>query len=232
MLDQFLSNAELYIYSNPWLAVGAVFVGGLLTASNPCVLAMIPLTIGFVSGGKSISSARSAFGFSLLFVLGLAITFTVMGVVAALVGRLFGNVSAVWNFVVAAVCVVMGVHLAGLVKLPIPTLNVTPRVKGNVGAFLLGLLFGVVSAPCAAPILIVLLTYLAASGSSVAYGALLLLVYALGHCALIVVAGTSVGAAKAVIENRKLTAATDALRRVAGVLIVAVGAFFAWRGLS
>jgi cytochrome c biogenesis protein CcdA len=108
---------------------------------------------------------------------------------------------------------------------------VNPHLKGGLGAFLLGLLFGVVSAPCAAPILVVLLTYLAASNSSVAYGAFLLLVYALGHCALIVVAGTSVGAAKAIVENKKLTAATDTLRRVAGVLIVAVGAYFAYRGL-
>ncbi len=231
-MESLFQNAEVYIHTNPWLALVVVFLGGLLTASNPCVLAMIPLTIGFVSGGQNIKSAKSAFVFSLFFVLGLAVMFTGMGIVAAVVGRLFGTVSSFWNWVVAGVCLVMGIHLMGLVNIPIPQLNLNPKVKGGAGAFLLGLLFGIVSAPCAAPILVVLLAYIAGSGSSVVYGGLLLLVYALGHCTLIVVAGTSIGAAKSIIENKKLTATTDILRRVAGVLIIAVGAYFAFRGLQ
>ena len=125
----------------------------------------------------------------------------------------------------------MGLHLMGLITVPIPQVNVNPKIKGGFGAFLLGLLFGIVSAPCAAPILVVLLTYIATSGSSIVYGGLLLLVYAMGHCTLIVIAGTSMGAAKSIIENKKLTAATNILRRVAGVLIIAVGAYFVYRGL-
>lgn len=231
MLESLMNNAEAYIHTNPWFALVVVFLGGLLTASNPCVLAMIPLTIGFVSGGQNIKSAKSAFLFSLFFILGLSVMFTGMGIVAAVVGRLFGTVSSFWNWVVAGVCLVMGIHLMGLVNIPIPQLNINPKVKGGFGAFLLGLLFGIVSAPCAAPILVVLLAYIAGSGSSVVYGGLLLLVYAMGHCTLIVIAGTSIGAAKAIIENKKLTATTNVLRRVAGVLIIAVGAYFAYRGL-
>jgi len=231
MLESLMNNAEAYIHTNPWLALVAVFLGGLLTASNPCVLAMIPLTIGFVSGGQNIKSAKSAFLFSLFFILGLSVMFTGMGIVAAVVGRLFGTVSSVWNWIVAGVCLVMGIHLMGLVNIPIPQVNVNPKVKGGFGAFLLGLLFGIVSAPCAAPILVVLLAYIAGSGSSVVYGGLLLLVYAMGHCTLIVIAGTSIGAAKSIIENKKLTATTNVLRRVAGVLIIAVGAYFGYRGL-
>jgi len=232
MLDQLMNNAEIYIHHNPWLALVVVYLGGLLTASNPCVLAMIPLTIGFVSGGQNIKSAKSAFFFSLFFILGLSVMFTGMGIVAAVVGRLFGTVSSFWNWLVAGICLVMSLHLMGLVNIPIPQVNVNPKVKGGLGAFLLGLLFGIVSAPCAAPILVVLLAYIAGSGSSVIYGGLLLLVYALGHCTLIVIAGTSVGAAKSIIENKKLTATTNILRRVAGVLIIAVGAYFAYRGFK
>jgi len=230
-LEELLSNAETYIHTNPWLALVVVFFGGLLTASNPCVLAMIPLTIGFVSGDNAIKSTKSAFVFSLFFVLGLAAMFTAMGLVAALVGRLFGNMSPIWNWIVAGVCLVMGLHLMGVLKVPIPQLNVNSNVKGGVGAFVLGLLFGIVSAPCAAPILVVLLTYIAGSNSSTAYGGLLLLVYALGHCVLILVAGTSIGAAKSIIENKKLTSATNWLRRASGVLIILVGAYFAYRGV-
>ena len=85
------------------------------------------------------------------------------------------------------------------------------------------------SAPCAAPILVVLLTYLAGSGSSVVYGGLLLLVYALGHSVLILIAGTSMGAARKLIESKKMTSTLAWLRRGAGLVIVLVGVYFAYR---
>ncbi|MGC4119288.1 MAG: cytochrome c biogenesis protein CcdA [Myxococcales bacterium] len=234
MLDQFVSSAGQYIHTSPWLGVAAVFVGGLLTASNPCVLAMIPLMMSFVAGrqGEPTGPLR-ALGYSLVFVLGLSITFTVLGVVAALAGKLYGDVSSVWNWVVAAVCLVMGLHLAGLLPFSIPMpFELKPTRTGVVGALVLGLLFGVVSAPCAAPLLIVLLTYLAGSGASVPYGALLLLVYGLGHSVLILVAGTSMGAAKKLIESGKVTRATEWLRRGAGVAVVLVGVYFGYKGLK
>lgn len=234
MLEDFARNAGQYIHTNPWLAVVAVFLGGMITASNPCVLAMIPLMMSFVAGRKedSVGTLR-AFGYSLAFVLGLSITFTVLGVAAALTGSLYGEVSGAWNWIVAGICLVMGLHLLGALPFTIPVPSgIRPRTRGLVGAFLLGLLFGVVSAPCAAPILIVLLTYLASSGSSVPYGALLLLVYGLGHSVLILVAGTSMGAARKLIESRKITRATDIMRRAAGALVVAVGGYFAYLALK
>jgi len=233
MLEEFAKNAGNYIHTNPWLAVVAVFLGGMITASNPCVLAMIPLMMSFVAGRKeqAVGPLR-ALGLSLAFVVGLSITFTVLGVAAALTGSLYGEISGVWNWIVAGICLVMGLHLLGVLPFTIPVpAGIQPRTRGAVGAFVLGLLFGVVSAPCAAPILIVLLTYLATSGSSVAYGALLLLVYGLGHSVLILIAGTSMGAARKLIESRKVTRATDILRRVAGALVVAVGAYFAYLAL-
>ena len=232
-MEEFASRAGEYIHTNPWLAVVAVFLGGMITASNPCVLAMIPLMMSFVAGRKeqAVGPLR-ALGYSLAFVLGLSITFTVLGVTAALTGSLYGEVSGAWNWIVAAICVAMGLHLLGVLPFTIPVPSgIQPRTRGAVGAFVLGLLFGVVSAPCAAPILIVLLTYLATSGSSLVYGAVLLLVYGLGHSVLILVAGTSMGAARKLIESRRITRATDLLRRVAGGLIVAVGAYFAYLAL-
>ncbi len=235
MFETFLSDTGQYIHSNPWLALVAVFLGGLLTASNPCVLAMIPLMMSFIAGRKEDKpGVLRAFAFSLVFILGLAVTFTVLGMVAALAGKLYGDVSGVWNWLVAAVCVAMGLHLMGVVTIPIPSLGgrLQPKTRGLVGALVLGLLFGVVSAPCAGPILIVLLTYLAGSGSSVAWGGTLLLVYALGHSVLILIAGTSMGAARQLIENKKATRVLDFLRRGAGAAIVLVGLYFAYRGLK
>ncbi len=233
MFGQLIENAGTYIQTNPWLAIVAVFVGGLLTASNPCVLAMIPLMMSFVAGRKEEGfGTLRAFLYSLLFVLGLALTFTALGMIAALAGKMYGDVSGVWNWVIAAVCLVMGLHLMGVLNFTIPMpIKVQPKVQGPVGAFILGLLFGVVSAPCAAPILVVLLTYLAGSGASVAYGGFLLLVYALGHSLLILIAGTSMGLAKKLLESKRATRATDILRRAAGFVIILVGAYFAYEGI-
>jgi len=233
MLSDFVSQAGEYIQTNPWLGIVAVFVGGVLTASSPCVLAMIPLMMSFVAGqGGENRGVLRAFGFSLVFVLGLSISFTVLGMLAALAGHLYGDISSVWNWVVAVVCVVMGLHLAGLFEVPIPAIvRYQPKTTGLVGALVLGLLFGFVSAPCAAPILVVLLTYLAGSNSSVAYGGVLLLTYGLGHSVLILVAGTSMGAAQKLIESTKFSRASDILRRASGVVIVLVGVYFAYLGL-
>ncbi|MFH1434212.1 MAG: cytochrome c biogenesis protein CcdA [Pseudomonadota bacterium] len=233
MFQEFINGAGGYIHSNPWLAVIAVFLGGMLTASNPCVLAMIPLMMSFVAGRREEDAGvLRAFIYSLVFVLGLAVTFTALGMIAALAGRMYGNVSEIWNWIVAAVCLVMGLHLMGVLKFTIPMpLSVQPKTRGILGALLLGLLFGLVSAPCAAPILIVLLTYLAGSGASVPYGGFLLLVYALGHSVLILVAGTSMGVAKKILESKKASRGIDMLRRAAGVLIVLVGVYFAFQAV-
>ena len=93
------------------------------------------------------------------------------------------------------------------------------------GAFLLGLLFGVVSTPCAVPILAVLLAYVGSQGNII-YGGFLLLIYALGHSALILIAGTSMGAAKRLIESKSLRRTNWALQKIAGVIVILVGAYF------
>ena len=138
MLEEFLGRAGEHIQHSPHLAVLAVFVGGALTASNPCVLAMIPLMMSFVAGQKDLKvGPLRAFLYSLVFVAGLAITFTLLGVVAALAGSLYGDVSKVWNWIVASVCLVMGLHLMGVLKFTIPMpVKVQPKTRGIVGAFI------------------------------------------------------------------------------------------------
>ena len=228
MIADLVANAGELIHSNPWLAVVAVFLGGMLTASNPCVLAMIPLTMSFVAGRKEAGLGMlRALGYTLVFVFGLGLTFTMMGLIAALAGRMYGDVSGFWSYVVAAVCLVMGLHLLGVLNFTIPMpFNVQPRTRGVLGALILGLLFGVVSAPCAAPILVVLLTYIAGSGASLSYGALLLMVYTLGHSVLVILAGTSMGMARTLIESKRLTRTTELFRKGAGALIILVGVYF------
>ena len=211
---------------NPWLAVVAVFFGGITTALNPCVLAMVPLLMSVIAGNRETTTVRRSLVFSLFFVLGLALTFTTLGLISGLMGRMFGDVGRFWKYAVAGVCLLMGLHLLGAIKwnLPVPS-GIRVKKQGNIGAFLLGLLFGVVSTPCAVPILAVLLAFVAERGN-VIYGGFLLFVYALGHSALILVAGTSVGAAKGLLESKGLRKAHAIIQKVAGVLIIGIGLYF------
>jgi len=227
-MESLFGDIQQILQHSRWLAVAAVFAGGITTALNPCVLAMIPLLMGVVAGNRETTTVRRSLFFSMFFVLGLAVTFTILGLISALMGRLFGNVGPFWKYIVAGVCLLMGIHLLGFVhwNLPMPAgIRIKPR--GHLGAFLLGLLFGVVSTPCAVPILAVLLAFVAEK-RDVLYGGFLLLIYALGHSALVLLAGTSVGVARSLLESRGLRKAHDALQKAAGVLIIAIGVYFAF----
>jgi cytochrome c biogenesis protein CcdA len=193
---------------------------------------MIPLVIGFVGGYGEISGWRRSFGFSLVFVFGLAVSFTAMGLIAVTLGRLFGDVGRFWPWVIALVCFAMAAHLWDLWTFSVPQglARYRPKHAGSVGALTLGMLFGLVSAPCAAPILVVVLTYIASRGN-LPYGLALLWTYAVGHCVLIIVAGTSMGVAKNLIQSRGLGQANLVLKKAAGALIALVGVFILWNGV-
>ncbi len=138
----------------------------------------------------------------LTFILGLSITFTVLGAIASLIGGLFGMISRTWYFVVGGIAVAIGLQLVGLYELnfPIPG-HLQPKQRGILGAFILGLIFGIVSSPCATPILVLILTFVASKGEIV-YGTSLLFVYALAHCALIFLAGIATGFAEGFIKSK------------------------------
>jgi cytochrome c-type biogenesis protein len=229
MLADLIANAGTLIHDQPWLALVAVFLGGLASAAAPCVLTLIPLMMSFVAGrSEQRLGTLRAFGYSLIFVAGLGASFVTMGLLAALAGRMYGDIPAAFHWVVAAVCLVMGLQLMGVLRFEIPALVAAPpRLRGVLGALVLGLLFGLVSAPCAAPMLVVLLTYLAGSGASIAYGCLLMLAYALGHSVLVIVAGTSMGAARAMLESRRWASASAWMKRCSGLVIVLLGLWFA-----
>jgi cytochrome c-type biogenesis protein len=225
-MQSLFGDLQQVLQHTPWLAVIAVFLGGVTTALNPCVLAMIPLLMSVVAGNNETTTVRRSLAFSLFFVLGLALTFTALGLISALMGRMFGDVGRFWKYVVAGVCFLMGLHLLSILKwsLPVPA-GIRVKKQGFFGAFLLGLLFGVVSTPCAVPILAVLLAFVAEKGN-VLYGGLLLFVYALGHSTLVLVAGTSIGAAKSLIESKGVRTAHGVIQKAAGVLIIGMGFYF------
>ncbi len=230
-MEIFLNHLSQSLSENPFLAYLGVFIGGILSSSSPCVLATIPLVIGYV-GGYSEGDRRKAFLYSLTFILGLSITFTILGAIASLVGGLFGVISRSWYFIVGGIAVIIGLHLIGLFtwSLPVPV-HLQPKQRGILGAFLLGIFFGIVSSPCATPVLALILTFVASKGE-VAYGTSLLFFYALGHCALIFLAGTATGFAESFIKSKGISNMTTWGKRVGGVIVVFAGIYLFYLGIT
>jgi len=230
-METFLNYLSQSLSENPFLAYLGVFIGGILSSSSPCVLATIPLVIGYV-GGYSEGDRRKAFLYSLTFILGLSITFTILGAIASLVGGLFGVISRSWYFIVGGIAVIIGLHLIGLFNwsLPVPV-HLQPKQKGILGAFLLGIFFGIVSSPCATPVLALILTFVASKGE-VAYGTSLLFVYALGHCALIFLAGTATGFVENFIKSKGISNLTTWGKRVGGLIVIFAGIYLFYLGIT
>ncbi|MGD9519143.1 MAG: cytochrome c biogenesis CcdA family protein [Armatimonadota bacterium] len=222
-----IDQAQRAIEQASWLAYPLVFVGGALTGLNPCVYPTIPVILGYIGGQKD--GARGARGMllALAFVLGLAITYVLMGVTASFVGSVLGLSREGWFYVVAAVCILAGLHMTELLALPLPTVAARPSAAwagSFVGAVLLGMLFGVVAAPCAMPIVAVLVAVIASSGK-VLYGASLMFLYALGHGLPLVVIGAVAGALTSLAPVARYA---GAIQRISGFLLILVGAWLIW----
>jgi cytochrome c biogenesis protein CcdA len=232
MLAGVLANVERLVATQPLLAVPVVFLGGVATALNPCVLASIPLAIGFVGGYAKGRSKGYALLLALFLFIGIAAAFTALGMVASLAGTLFGTTSKFWPILIILVCVVMGgqILLFPNFELPMPR-GITPKAGGVVGAFLLGALTGVIATPCAMPVLAVVLSYVASRGN-VLFGGLLLFTYALGHSVLVLVAGSSMGIAEAMVNSKGLRTASTILKKASGVLLLLVAAYFVYELLK
>jgi cytochrome c-type biogenesis protein len=225
----FLDNIEQIIAAYPLVAFGAVFLAGVLSSASPCVLATIPLVVGFV-GGYADGDRWKAFRYSLSFILGLSLTFTAFGAAAGLLGTMFGTVGGWWYVAAGIVALVMGGQMMGFyaIRLPIRR-DFKPKQGGVVGSFILGLFFGVVSSPCATPVLVVLLTYVATKGQ-VLYGTALLFTYAIGHCLLMLFAGTFTGFVEGFVKARGVVNFSLWAKRVSGVVVALAGGWFVWQG--
>ncbi|WP_295404174.1 cytochrome c biogenesis protein CcdA [uncultured Thiocystis sp.] len=220
-------HLDQLLVAYPLLAFGAVFVAGVISSASPCVLTTIPLVIGFV-GGYADGDRWKAFRYSLSFVFGLSLTFTALGMAAGLFGTLFGTVGGGWYLVVGVLALLMGGQMMGLYAIPLPVPpQYRPKQGGLIGAFLLGLFFGVVSSPCATPVLAVILAYVATHGE-ILYGAALLFVYAIGHCLLMLAAGTSIGFVESFAKCKGIAHLSAWTRRTGGLMVALVGGYLVW----
>ncbi len=213
------------VTGTPLVALSAALAWGVLSVVlSPCHLASIPLIVGFIDGQGQMSTRR-AFVISNLFAVGILITIALIGVATAMAGRMMGDLGAGANWFVAAIFVLVGLHLLDVIPMPWSGPGkVGMARKGMLAAFLLGLIFGVALGPCTfaylAPILAVAFSQAA---DNLLYGASLLLVYGLGHCAVIVLAGTFTEVIQRYLDWNEKSKGALILKKVCGILVIAGG---------
>ena len=209
------------------IALGASLLWGVLSIIlSPCHLASIPLIVGFI-GEQGRMTTRRAFLISTVFAVGILITIGVIGAITAAAGRMLGDLGAYANYFVAAIFFVVGLHLIGVIPLPFSGPgNVGLKRKGFLAAFVLGLVFGVALGPCTfaymAPMLGVTLGLAA---TNIAYGVLLLLLYGIGHCSVIVLAGTFTEVVQHYLNWNERSKGAVIVKRVCGALVILGGIY-------
>lgn len=215
---------------NPLLAAATLFGAGVLTSLTPCVYPMIPITAGLISGtaGTSPSRARVVL-LTLTYVLGLALLYALLGMIAGLTGQLFGTVASnPW----VRLGVGMLLLVFGLAMLDVIPVRVPPRLMqwaGGLGGgsypavFLMGATSGIVAAPCGAPAFGVVLTWVATTGSG-ALGFTYLFIFSLGMTALLVAVGISSGTLAALPRSGQWMAWIK--KGSGGVMLVMAGYYF------
>jgi cytochrome c-type biogenesis protein len=224
---------EIFLTINEWLVGGTViaFLGSFLWGMvsvlfSPCHLASIPLIVAYVGGQEQGIQARQAGTYSVAFTTGLFITIALIGVLCALLGRMLGDVGNYWQIPIGLILIWVALGMLGLEKFSMSgSLLYRLHLKGMGGAFILGLAYGVLSGSCTfgfiAPILALITIQ-----KMVLNGIIMILLFAVGHCLPIVIAGSSTAAVRKVVENQSWQTGGQWFRRGAGVLIGLLGLYF------
>jgi cytochrome c-type biogenesis protein len=224
-MEELFTQLSHAVEGTPAVALAASAVWGVLSiVLSPCHLASIPLIVGFISEQGQVTVKR-AFWTSTLFAVGILITIAAIGAITAALGRMMGDVGRYGNYSVAVIFFVAGLHLVGVIPLTFSGAGqVGMKRKGYLAAFGLGLVFGVALGPCTfaymAPMLAVTFRL---AGEAPVYSASLLLAYGIGHCAVIVAAGTSTELVQRFLNWNEKSRGLASVKIICGVLVMLGG---------
>lgn len=227
MIEQTFTWLTMALYENIWIALFASFGWGILSIIlSPCHLSSIPLIVGFISSQGKINNKRT-FLIALVFASGILITIAIIGVITASLGRLMGDVGKYGNYVVAGVFFIVGLYMLDLIKLPWDKMAMKQtKMRGLPAALLLGLLFGIGLGPCTfafmAPVLGVVFQ---TAQTSIFYAIGLLSFFAIGHCSVIVLAGTMTHKVQQYLNWSDDSKAVMWIKRVCGMLVILGGVY-------
>jgi len=229
MINNLIESVSSVIASNEIIAPLFAFIAGVLVSFTPCSLSAVPLIVGYV-GMNNREDSKKLFKLSATFALGTAITFTVLGIAASMLGKIM-TVSGQWFYIVLGVIMIlMALQTFELFNFMPSTYLVSKNEKrGYFGALLSGILAGVFSSPCSTPALVVILGFVAGKGS-VLWGGFLLLCYSIGHGILTVIVGTSIGAVKKITNDKKYSKFQLFIKVFLGVLMLLIGFYMFYLG--
>lgn len=229
-MENIFTTLSHAVEGTPLIALAAAIVWGVLSiVLSPCHLASIPLIVGFISKQGKVT-VRRAFWTSMLFAVGILITIAAIGAITAAAGRMLGDVGQYGNYFVALIFFAVGLHLLGLIPMPWSGPGqVGMKRKGLLAAFVLGLVFGIALGPCTfaymAPMLGV--TFKLAKTAPL-YGVSLLLAYGVGHCAVIVTAGTSTEMVQRFLNWNEQSKGVAVVKFICGVLVLLGGGWLVY----
>ena len=229
MVESLINNLSVHLQGSVWLSFLAVYLGGVLVSFTPCVYPVIPITIACI-GARGDGSRSKGFVLSLIYVAGMALTYTILGVVAAFSGRIFGQIqSSPWTyFLIGNLCIFMGLSMLEVFTFTIRAPAFVTRVQsgkrtgGIAGSFLVGVASGLVMSPCTAPVLAVLLGY-AATRQNFVFASTLMFVFAFGMGTLLILVGTFAGLLAAIPKSGKWMVRVS---RIFGWILLGTGEYF------
>lgn len=227
MIEEIFTALSNALYENYWISLLASFGWGVLSILlSPCHLSSIPLVVGFISSQGKITLRRT-FYISLIFSVGILITIAAIGIITASLGRLMGDVGSTGNYLVAGIFFLVGLYLLDIIKFDWnnSALRQT-KSKGLLAALILGLLFGIALGPCTfaymAPVLGIVFQTAQTDFTSAAF---LLLAFGIGHCTVIVGAGTLTKKVQQYLNWSEESKTIFWVKRICGVLVVLGGIY-------
>jgi cytochrome c-type biogenesis protein len=224
-MDELFTTLSRAVEGGAAIAISASFIWGCLSILlSPCHLSSIPLIVGFIDQQGRMSTRR-AFVISSLFAVGILVTIAVIGLITMSAGRMMGDVGRYGSYIVAVIFFLMGLYLLEVIPMPWSGPGqVGMKRKGLWAAFLLGLIFGIALGPCTfaymAPMLGVTFKL---SSTNPFYGVLLLFFYGLGHCSVIVAAGTSTELVQRYLNWNERSKGAVWLKKICGILLILGG---------
>ena len=231
MIRTIFESLSASLQSTPAIALVSSFIWGILSILlSPCHLASIPLIVGFIDEQGRISTKR-AFLIATFFSLGILITIALIGIITGLAGRMLGDIGSYGNYIVAVIFFVIGLHLLEIIPLPSFGKSGQPafKKKGLLAGFILGLVFGIALGPCTfaymAPMLAVVFKVAA---MQFFYGIALLFFYSVGHCSVIVFAGTFTEVIQRYLNWSEKSKGTVIVKKACGVLVILGGIYLIW----
>ncbi len=224
-LEQFANNlVSSQLTHLSLVSIGIIFSAGLLTSLTPCMLSMLPITVGYIGGYEEQGKLQGLFQ-SIWFALGLATTLAGLGIFAASLGKVYGQIGVGLPIFVSFIAILMGLNLLEIVPLRFPSLGATDWITDDLPSalrsYLLGLTFGLIASPCSTPVLATLLAWVAKTQDLV-FGGFLLLAYGAGYVAPLILAGTFTASIKKILQLRRWSGWINSL---SGALLLGFGIF-------